>query len=315
MNRTEKAQDAGGVDADLRMDRRAAIKGGGLLLTAAAGGAFAPAVKASTHAKAILSSNDPLIAGFTPMSGSPGTVVTIDISGFTGVTPETICLALVADPIFGFANVLSADDSQIVAVVTHPDPALVAAPFGVYQGTGFLTNPAPPADTSFLDPVFSWIGNPGDPFAVSLDSFTLTPAANPARGGAGCWPPPQATVCNDFWGTASGGQLSVDIDFGGPTCPLGTAVDLHVHGLQTSGMSSFSFDYHSCLTTTSALPTAVCATNVCAVYQQAFFTNHGVFFGCIPSDLGGNIWRLTLTPAIPETFTGGWLGFRICTPL
>lgn len=302
---------------DLELDRRTALKGGGLLLTAAAAGTiFAPAVQASTRAKSVLTPPPgPFISGFTPMSASPGDLVTIDISGFTGVVPKDLCSACEGDH-FGFSNVISADDTQVVVQMTAFEPGFVAAPILIMQGSGTLSNPAPPPNTNILAPVFSWIGNPGAPSATSTNDFTLAPTAQTASfGGTPCpFPAPPATVCSDFWSNAAGGQLTVDIQFGGSTCPTGTVVDLHVHGLQTSSGSSFNFDYHSCLAFTAPLDLDDCVATICAVYQQAFFDNHGVFFSCSSSDNGGNNWTITLSPALGETFTGGWLGFRICTP-
>jgi hypothetical protein len=151
------------------MDRRSAIKGGGLLLTAAAGGAFAPAVKASTRAKAILS-DEFLITGFTPNTGGVGTIVTITGTGFDP-NPDNHCCVLLDQPNGGLIpfRALEVGTDYLIADLLFLRPEAVPGRLAVAIGDGFR-GPIVVEDADIPEPVWVWLKN--GPEFVTDDIFT-----------------------------------------------------------------------------------------------------------------------------------------------
>ena len=268
MNRTAKSQETEGKTGhdDLRIDRRQAIQGGGLLMTAAAGGAFAPTVKASTQAKALLSSSVPVITSVDPLALSEGDLLTINGNNF-GDDIELLCVNIRSPDGSQHAilRTTSATDTQVTARLQTLPPGMTQGDVELATGIGEFITPTVPPPFSVPGNCIFWRDN-GTPFAT-FGPVTLVGARQ------------KGLICNSGCVTINPGSSSVSLVLSGvpATCEANSTIffDAHfdVDDSANPGLwpvTSVHYDAFVDLGVDVATNPVVCWATLCQAYTDGF---------------------------------------------
>ena len=256
-----------------KMDRRSAIKGGLLLTAAAGGGAFAPAVKASTRAKAVLSSTGPIITEVTPGTVAQGDILTINGHNF-GNRIEDICAGVISSDGSQRAilRTLSASDTQITARVHTIPVGMMEGNVVIGTGIGSFVVPSVPSGYVILGEGCIFWRDDGTPPATS-DLISLASVARE-----------KVITCSTDCDNAAVGSNLMQLHLTGflDDCDPGATLSFDAHftvddpdGLWPTPSVHFD-EFVDLGVVGSPRPVALCMATLCSVYTTIFFNEMGL---------------------------------------
>lgn len=270
-------------------------------MAAAAGGTFAPAVKASTQAKALLSAPGPLITGITPTGGGVGTVVTVDGVGFPPDFADICCIAV--NPINGHIigmNVINGGETQFQAELQNFNAPAVGVSHQIMArfGEGSFEFLAPPFIYPNLvideDP-WIWGGDPNG-------SAVLAPAEFVPQGSGRSLPSKDAPAGTVFVKQSPDvdGKLRLTLN---QDWPPDFTMSLTARVLKTGLYCDTNFsEVHSINGALGGNPNSItCASAICSLLNGSF-NNHPtkpLAVDCQPDPLDGSTLVLELLDGTP----------------
>jgi hypothetical protein len=309
MDRAKKTYDNDRAIEESCLDRRTALKSGAVLLTAAAGGTFAPSVMAKTRAKAILSGPGPIITDVSPTAVSTGTLLTIDGAGFGNIV-ENECIQIINGPQIAFVRAVSVSEQQITADVRFIPPGMTSGRVQVAVGEGAFVTPVVPGSFEFLEDPFFWQDN-GTPPAISSQVLSLSPSL--AEKGITC--------INGFTNVSPGVSF-VQVTLTGlpaicdPGASLIFQMDIGIN--DPDGVwptNSIFFDQAVSLGIVSPVPLPVCLATICGALEDIFLSrvmpNPAQNIDCTAVISGSSADIFILLPS-GITFLGGSVWIQAC---
>lgn len=311
MNHTTKTQETedsvGPVDR--RIDRRMVLQGGALLATAAAGGTFAPVVKASTQAKALLSSDGPIITDVV-LTGSDLTITGTNLGTQLGE------LCVVAKDDLGniaLARATSVSPNQVLGTIVAVPPAMTEGRVIIMLGEGTDALPTTvPAGFVVTEPTLIW---------TTEEEISATSSQTISLAGAIQERHLKMTVTN-HWGVITNGQVLVDITSAGPDCFVGDQIKF-VSDMQLSNGEWLRFDIQGPLDVASDRRLDLCLSDYCNFVKQAIsdFTGGDMELVCTTQGTFPTVQFLMqavidhrVSPPIVHTFVSGSALIQIRNP-
>lgn len=242
----------------------------------------------------------------TPTSATAGSILQASGAGL-GLEPEDLCVMLVNGNERALSRATAANSTSMALRVEVIPAAMTSGQVMVMRGDGDSGVPTGlPSDVSLPVPAWTWSGDELNASALSSTSVALSPTF-------------PLGPCQYYWGTVgSDGALRVTLP-GGSTCPPGATITMQLDASYRTGAGQFdkvSFDYAATYQSSVTLNPCECAQRICAVYQQAFFQQKGIFLPCTTSTNGpcNTNPEVTLTFISPNftSWVSGSVYVRIC---
>ena len=222
----------------------------------------------------------PVITGFSPQQGGPGTRITLAGENF-GTVPDDISLVLLNGSRTLSLSVVEASETEFTAVLGPVPPDAVPGPLEIVLGSGVRGSVQPQfADVEEEDPVWMWsLVSPDAARVRTTEEFTPIPAE------------PSSDVEWFFAGTPADGALSLRIE-GDWLANTRLAIEARAHDLEQ--VSGFDLRASSVLLTErgSALD---CALRICDVLTSSFSQLAGTSFTCEAEEVEPAVARITLS--------------------